>query len=316
MKKIIFLLLLFAGVSAYGQWDMWSVNGVKGFADNKKLWDVWDRADIKQTGYTYETETTDYFATLSGTYDDNYMKSLDTLIKTLKTFYAHNPADSSAQSDTTLLNRFDRIWNMMTANSDDALIELKNRESMSLVNAPEFWGFRGFNTRATGEKYINTNFTAKTDGVNFKKEYASALIDIDTNVRANTCDWGGNDGTVYSIFYSNWNSDQRLYFSLNGNVNTNATATSSSLYQFLLVRNKTNAMIYKNGVYDHNNNNTNTNPMNVNAFLGAYNNNGSVVIPSNRRYTFHAVGGYFSNRDAIIIYEAINKFKTYVKANY
>jgi hypothetical protein len=307
MKKII-LIFLFISSVCFSQWNVW---------DNNKQWNVWGvQTDNIITGYTYEPETTNYFATLSGTYDDNYKKSLDTLIKTLKTFYAHNPADSSAQSDTTLLDRLDRFYNLMTANGDDALIELKNRESMDLVNAPEFWAYRGYNTRITEEKCIDTKFNAKTDGVNFKKEYASVLVDIDTNVNANTCDYGGNDGTVYSYMYANWDSKGKLYFSLNGNETTGEQPTSSSLYMFLMVRNKTKAMIYKNGVYDHNNDNTNTNPMNVDAYLGGYNNNGSLLIPSDRRYTFHAVGGYFSNRDAIIIYEAINKFKTYVKANY
>jgi hypothetical protein len=320
MKKLILIILLLSNL-AFSQYYI--PNGINsgsntGYNPKSNLQNVGGGYDLldRISGYTYEPETTNYFATLSGTYDENYKKSLDTLIKTLKTFYAHNPADTTQASDTTLLNRFDRFYNLMTANGDDALIEIRNVESMSLINTPVHWAYRGYITRATGEKIINTNFTASTDGVKYTNAYASFLIYIDTNVVANSCDYGGGDGTIYTYLESFHAADGKTYFDINGNANTAPQSTSSSIHGYLVTRHKNKSSCYIDGVFIGNNNNTNQGLAPNSAYIGAYNNNGVIAIPANRRYLFYGVAGFFSNRDAIIIHESINKFKTYVKANY
>lgn len=67
---------------------------------------------------------------------------------------------------TTVWYSLDRLWPLASENATQALTDLKARAVATAVNSPTFTASQGYAGNGTSS-YINTNFVASTDGVNY-----------------------------------------------------------------------------------------------------------------------------------------------------
>ena len=134
---------------------------------------------IATPGFTFEAETTAFWARISGTPDISWKYDFNTLVQFLKL--------------TGIWTKADAIYLRAFENSADSLLNIvANTNNSSLVNSPTFTKGVGFTGNASN-RYINTNFNPSTDGVNYTQDDACFAQFIQNAGSA-----GAYNGGIYS----------------------------------------------------------------------------------------------------------------------
>ena len=132
---------------------------------------------------TPETETTAYLAELLSTPSTFNQVIFNQFFKNLK--------GTGVTGSYNNLNEIDRLWLFANQYQQAARVSMINPSSttVSEINSPTWTQLRGYNGD-TISKYINSNFTPSTDGVNYSQSSASLFVYSLTNSTQNYYEFG------------------------------------------------------------------------------------------------------------------------------
>ena len=209
MKKLILFFLLTASIFAQGELLL-----------------------LMSGGYN-NTETTKYLAgqTVSGvqaTRIDNFVSSL-----------------KDSLGITALSSKFDVMYLLANQNAALALRNLvKRSHDATAVNSPTFTAWEGFLSAAT--KYLNTNYTPKTDGVAYTLNSASYGLYSRTDASSSYASMGSNSVTdsASAYFYARLTTTHYGNINQDGSTGRTAGTVANSLGLLVQTRTASNATHY------------------------------------------------------------------------
>ena len=182
-----------------------------------------------------EAELTIYITGLATPLSDAQKLKLNTLIRSLK----------AGLSITNLDDTFDAMWILAGETAESSLRNIvKNAHYATAVNSPTFTQYEGFKGNGAN-MYINTDFKASSNGINFTQNNASVGVYIRNNIGEDKTDIGSYEGVSSTIsinsrnvnFQARINVDSSTYINeaiadslglsictRDGNLNTNMVA--------------------------------------------------------------------------------------------
>ncbi len=205
-------------------------------------------------------------------------------------------------------NKLDRLWVFATEQQEHARISIKNPYSTNIseIASPTWIANQGYNGNGSSS-YLDTNYIASVDGVNYVTADASLGIYSRSNVSDNTWDMGaytaaGNFAglviTGFGAFYGPINEDGGF----------NGPANASSLGLFSADRNGTQTNTYKNGSLQWNRTSTAKPVPSVEFLIGALNQPSDIATAfSVRQYALSWIGGSI---DHTVMYPIVQAYAT------
>lgn len=166
---------------------------------------------------------------------ENFINNLNTFVSQLKL--------------NGIWTELDAMWIFATEQQQHAQIDIKSGRTLTEVNSPIWTANSGYTGVVAGTKYLNTNYIAATQGINYTKNNASFGAYVITNVVTNSSVMGfTNSSTSFSLLPPRTNANQFLGY-LNNGGGSGGTANNDSRGFFTLTRNSNiNFQGYKNGV--------------------------------------------------------------------
>lgn len=224
-----------------------------------------------------------------------------------------------SQKKEGLWQKKDRVWIIASTSAGDCVIDLFGRENCSLVNSPTFNQYTGI-TSGTGQ-YINTNYIASSDAINYSLNSASMSFYLQSSGAAsNIADIGVFDGTTYTSFnHARSVSTIESFFVLghhNGlaNVNVENTTDQEGLYQ--ISRQTANLVTHIKGnfVVELDLAQAAAAVPTKEFFVGCLNNNGTAGTVTARTYSYIEFGAGLSDAEMVKNYNHINTLMTHILA--
>ncbi len=188
---------------------------------------------------TYEAETVDLLTRMTGATSVTRQLTINRTIKLLK--------------DSGIWTKLDALWILAAQDSQAARLNWKSTGSTIIaVNSPTFTVDRGYNGNGT-TSYLNTTWSAITNGINYIQDDASMGIYSLTNSTSDTgIDMGAGGGLVEFTQIRLRTTADAMAGTINavtGGASASATGNTNSLGLFSLTRtSSTNFGIYKNGI--------------------------------------------------------------------
>jgi hypothetical protein len=195
--------------------------------------------------------------------------------------------------DSGIYNRADLIYVMNVNDSIGALQDWKtNAYNLTSSAGIDFTTKLGF-AATTTTAYLNTNWIASTNGVNYKKDTATIAIWSLTNITEGGYDCGVFTNTTYEIGISARSAALKAYGFVNGGNWVEGYPISTSIGLFAANRLGTNLTMYHNTDSITWEANSSNGLPTKNLYICNVNNNGTLLGNSTtRRYSFFYAGRY------------------------
>ena len=244
---------------------------------------------------TYDASASAYFAALPTPLSAARKAIVNTLVTTLK-------ADGNWTDD--------RLWLLASPVQDQALISLVNPSStaITLVNAPSFTADQGI-TSDGSTSYMNLNFAASTDGVNYTRNNCGLFLYSRTNNAAGQ-DMGSNDSVAGGIQVIAKFSDNNNYCRINNTAAITTVAQTNTLGLFSGRRTDANTIFsYENGVQIATNAASGSEALTAYTNYGCCYNTGAAPFSfTTRQYSIMGFGAAHANE--LAFYNAIQTYMT------
>lgn len=228
---------------------------------------------LKPSGYDSDAQA--YFDELTGVIPDAFKSAINTFILTLK-----------ADGNFSLL---DRLWLHATPNQQNARVSIVNPTSAQIteVNSPTWTANQGYNGDGA-TSYLNTNFNASTQGVNYTLNSCLVAIYCRSAAAIEGSDIGAIDGANVTLMQI-----RRAANIYNSSLNDTAfisTASLSALGFFSSNRLAGRSKQYKNGVLLNDQINAVSAIPNIQNYALGFNLNGVATLATTRQYSITAFG--------------------------
>lgn len=252
-----------------------------------------------KAGVTYDTDAQAYFNQLPTQPDPTIKGYYNTLFIALK-------------AGSNNFSKLDRLRIYAAQYEDNGLVSLVNPTSTAAtkVNSPTWTQYQGYTGAAT--KYIDSNYNAVTQGVNYTQNSCSLFAYSRTNVDGFLVDSGVTTLTSFTGLDSK--DGGKFYADANDNGNSSGDTVVDSLGLFSAVRTASNSISsYRNAtLLAANGLNTNGFPSFNHYDLGR-NLNGTLATSTTRQI---AITGYGSGTINVSeLYTALNNFMTSIGTN-
>jgi len=255
----------------------------------------------------YDDEVDSYISGLSTALSATTLGRLNTFVVALK----------DSLNISTLDDVFDVMYVFANETQEAALRNLVERDhDGTAVGSPAFAAYEGFTGDGTAA-YINTDYSAYYDSVNYTRNNASIGLYIRNNVSEEKVDVGARAGAVDIIVYSNYPSLGTV-----SRINVDGpridAANSSSVGFFIVTRNgsaMSNQVSYKNKTTPTQTASGSTNTVSaptVNLYILALNNAGTAGDFSTKQVSLMFAGKHITTamRDGIV-----DCFEAYMDSN-
>jgi hypothetical protein len=241
-----------------------------------------------------------YFDELSPQPSYNFKKAINDFILQLK-------SDSN-------WDKLDRLWLFATEHQAHAEVSLKNPSSTRVteVNSPTWTADKGYSGN-TSSQYINTNFNASTEGVNYQLNNSSFGVYCTTNVDEHSVEMGVKSGsTYYCTLFLRYSND--LYADINDNTGISVSNTDSKGFFTNVRSSSTDSKIYRDGsVFHSTTSNTSTGIPSASFFILARNDAGSPNYYSGKQISLAFAGSGDLSQDTF--YAAVQDLATEIGFN-
>lgn len=263
----------------------------------------WSSTFRFNTPATYDTTSIALFARMPYAISIERKDLIDSLIKQLK-------AD-------TVWSKLDVLYLYAADDTSNAKLNWKSPSFTTTISGttkPVLTANMGFTGNGTSA-YLNTNWNPSTNGVNYRRDSASAFTYIRSSVNEAKYIFGAGGAGVSFCRLVPWNGgfiDSRM------NDNTgNLTATTNGAGMYTLIRVSSSAFkIYKNDSLKNTASVTSSNVPPVNMFTLCRNGNGSAADFTTRQIAMFAAGGFFTDYTQTIIHRRfewyLNRIGAYV----
>jgi len=181
----------------------------------------------------FDPDAVAYFNQLTGTISYSYKNSINKLVLALK---------SSGD-----WNKLDRLWIHATEQQQHARISLKNPTSTAIteVNTPTWTASLGY-TGNGSNMYLNTNFNARTQGVNYQQANGCFGFYYPVNASAGSHYNGCNDGTFRIQLIPRYTTNV-VFYSINTSTFRSGGTPASYKGLFAAIYLTTTMAVYVNG---------------------------------------------------------------------
>ena len=205
------------------------------------------------------------------------------------------------------------VYAVHTNGDGEALIDWKLPDSTATaVNSPTFTASQGFLFNGTTQ-YINSDFTASVDGVQYTQNSASAMAYIRNNIQSNVI-FGVDDDVPpprkESFLYSRF-TDDKAYIMLNGDTAEGAANVDSRGMYIISRTGASIVKLYRNKIAIINGIDTSVGLPGHSYYVGALNNDDVAASFSAYQISMFAAGAGLSQTAVTAI---TNAFETYMDA--
>lgn len=253
----------------------------------------------KISGYDLDSQL--YFDKLTGIIPDAWKNAVNIFVLSLK----------AAQ----LYNKFDRLWIHATPNQQNATISLVYPSSTAAVeiDSPSWVQYRGYSGDGVSS-YLDSNYNASTEGINFTLDSASIMTYSRTDLDATQSSLGSSMSGIASAILPRFGGG-----AFDAYINDNASIGGSNVADSLafIVGKRVDSLTvkrYKRGVIVLPDISSASGSIpNVNFFLLALNSGGSPLYLSTRQTSISAIGS--GDMDEVVLYSIIQTFATSVGFN-
>jgi len=232
---------------------------------------------------SYDADAQAYFDAMSTPLSTDYQDRINTFVLMVK----------DSLSLTNLSDKFDVIYLLANETSEAGLKNLVKRSSDATIGAETvtFTADEGFAGDGVGG-YINTNYNANSDGVNYILNDASFGIYSRTNSQSTVIDIGGRatDATADAIWIVLRYTNDSFYGSLNNAIALNSAVPTSAGFGLMSRAASDNAVYYFNGGSIISNSDPAVSIFDGDIFICTENRGGSPVGYTSRQYAFAFMG--------------------------
>jgi len=248
----------------------------------------------KSNGVSYDAVASAYFAAVPNAFDAARKTIINTLIAGLR-------ADGN-------LTKLDRLWLLANTTTGNAVIDVIGLNAATLVNAPAFVADQGY-TGDGATSYINSNFIASSNGVNYIQDSFSMGVYSRTDRNATDTDIGMYSASLnYSLIQARTGGKFTIYPQITALLEV---VTADSLGMFSFARTASNAFeSFKNGTSAGSGSNPSdaTLPTEKTFILALNNDNESPANFSQRQTSIAFLGG--GTIDQAAMYTRIQTYMT------
>jgi len=251
------------------------------------------------------------------------VSSYSTEYQTVYNAMTNKPTSAIAEEQNTMVSslvsagvwaELDALYIFAVHTNDDseALINWVNPgiNDATIGVSPTFTAYEGFQGNGTTQ-YINLNFNPTTDGSNFTINDCSFYNYIRNNVKEDTYDFGGYDGSNRAMFRAYGSTDQ-VFIGINTTTGRTASNTDSRGF-FYSERTASNSMeFFRNDSSLGTDSTASSGRPNVDLYACAQNNNGSPGNFSTRQISVIGFGGALTSGQQTTLMNAI---ETYMDSN-
>lgn len=265
-------------------------------------------APVDDNGLTYTPELATYITGLATPLSDGQKTAINTFILSLK----------SGLSITNLSDTFDAMWILAGETQESSLKNLvKNAHHCTLAGTPnptftQFEGLQGDGTNG----YLVANYNPNLQGINYTQNNASIGYYSRTDKAANMREIGCADGTSSNNLMSKA-ADNNFYCGLNEGPGFIFGTIADTLGMLMVTRNSNaiadvNCYHNKTTVVKSVSAGVTTGVPNAALYLMAFNNEGSLLQPSDRQMSFAFIGEHLTTTMRDVLVDA---FEVYMDAN-
>jgi len=229
--------------------------------------------------YDYDDEVQTYLDSLSTPLADSIALKINTFIVSLKDSLAIDSLDQV----------FDVMYLFANQTSEAALINLvkPGTNDATVVGSPTFTAFEGYTT--VTDTYLNSNYNAATDYVNYTQNNCHALIYVKTDAATTASDFRATNANSEGIGLIARNTSDLITVRANSPATNGLNQYTSQGFFGYNRSSSTVVNVVRNGVFTSRNTKS-TGVPNLDLYIGASNLNGTPGISTGRQYSFFCIG--------------------------
>lgn len=252
---------------------------------------------------SYSPEAKDYFSRLPNAVSVESKKRIDALIRR---FVACGYFDKA-----------DVIYLFAQDDASNALVNLKPIASASFnatpVNGVTFTTNQGYTSSIVGTRYLDTNYNILSAS-KFLRDSAHIGFYSRTDYNGNVYDCGCFASPLGTNIMARQGGSANMILN---NESTVSAVTNDSLGLYIGIRSSSSTIsLYKNGgLLVTNTNRVSSERVNLNLYIGCYNNNGTPYGLANKQYSFFTAGGSLSTDQQLEVYNSLSEYLITIGAN-